>query len=80
MSQLRVHTCGPAVSSGIREAARAWGREERGQGLSVEGFVESLEGQRGALYQVKIYWAWLFLRLTSAGRPIGAPLDSISMV
>lgn len=28
---------------------------------------------RSSTYQVKIYWAWLFRRLTSAARPTGRP-------
>lgn len=33
---------------------------------------------REGTYQVKIYCVWLFLKLTSAGRPIGMPLASLS--
>lgn len=33
---------------------------------------------RNGAYHVKIYCVWLFLRLTSAGRPIGMPLASLS--
>jgi len=29
-------------------------------------------------HHVKIYWVWLFLRLTSAALPIGMPLASLS--
>ena len=29
-------------------------------------------------YQVKMYCVWLFLKLTSAGRPIGIPTASLS--
>lgn len=32
----------------------------------------------GIAYQVKIYCVWLFLRFTSAGRPIGIPAASLS--
>lgn len=32
----------------------------------------------GIAYQVKIYCVWLFLRFTSAGRPIGIPTASLS--
>lgn len=28
----------------------------------------------GGNYHVKMYWLWLFLRFTSAARPIGIPL------
>lgn len=28
---------------------------------------------------MKIYWAWLFLKLTSAALPMGIPLFSMSM-
>lgn len=31
-------------------------------------------------YHVKIYWAWLFRRLTSAGLPIGIPFCSYSII
>lgn len=31
-------------------------------------------------YHVKIYWAWLFLKVTSAGRPKGIPRASYSIM
>ena len=39
--------------------------------------VVTIETERSA-YQVKIYCEWLFLRFTSAGRPIGIPKASLS--
>ena len=39
--------------------------------------VVIIEIERSA-YQVKIYCEWLFLRFTSAGRPIGIPKASLS--
>ena len=39
--------------------------------------VVAIETERSA-YHVKIYCEWLFLRFTSAGRPIGIPKASLS--
>ena len=39
--------------------------------------VDASDTERSA-YQVKIYCVWLFLRFTSAGRPIGIPAASLS--
>lgn len=41
--------------------------------------LDEREGQ-AVTYQVKIYWAWLFLRLTSAALPMGAPFASMSRI
>lgn len=38
------------------------------------------EEARMDAYHVKMYWAWLFLRLTSAALPMGAPLASMSRI
>ena len=39
--------------------------------------VVTIDTERSA-YQVKIYCEWLFLKFTSAGRPIGIPKASLS--
>ena len=39
--------------------------------------IVTIETEHSA-YQVNIYCAWLFLRFTSAGRPMGIPKASLS--
>ena len=41
-------------------------------------FLASSEIPQGFAYHVKMYCVWLFLRFTSAGRPIGMPAASLS--
>lgn len=47
-------------------------------GRSCETHSFDIRYPRDGTYQVKIYCVWLFLKLTSAGRPIGMPLASLS--
>lgn len=37
-------------------------------------FGNEKDGLMGRRYQVTMYWAWVFLRLTTGGLPIGTPL------
>lgn len=44
---------------------------------SISNTLEDLRGPKGSnmcTYHVKMYCAWLFLKLTSAVRPMGIPL------
>lgn len=52
-----------------------WVRTNR---RSCERHFFDMRYPREGTYQVKIYCVWLFLKLTSAGRPIGMPLASLS--
>ena len=41
---------------------------------NISNTLEDLKGKNSCTYHVKMYCAWLFLKLTSAARPIGIPL------